>query len=448
MKILDWLRPGIKVKRFIMLAVMGMLLITFALAEILVNFREYEFKYTLFYLFIIIIGAFIIYIAATKLMKSMIVLINKGYLNVHINSRRLENLIYEKRLLVKGPKIVVIGGGTGLSTMLRGLKQYTSNITAIVTVADDGGGSGDLREDLGILPPGDIRNCILALSDTEPLMEELLQYRFPDGRLKNQSFGNLFLAAMDGISTNFEEAVKNMSEVLAVTGKVIPVTLDNMKLKATLKDGTVVRGESNIPVEASKRKSPIDKLEIDPKDAKALDEALEAIMNADAIILGPGSLYTSVLPNLLVEEVKEALNKTPALITYVSNVMTQPGETDGFKVSDHLEVINNHIGTNIIDYVIVNDEEISEDLKKKYLDENSIPVEIDEDKIDELDVEVVKANLLAINKNGFVRHNSDVLASVIIEIIMDKKLFYDKKKIIEYFYLSERLKENKNKKEQ
>ena len=256
------------------------------------------------------------------------------------------------------------------------------------------------------------------------------------------------LAAMDGISTNFEEAVKNMSEVLAVTGKVIPVTLDNMKLKATLKDGTVVRGESNIPVEASKRKSPIDKLEIDPKDAKALDEALEAIMNADAIILGPGSLYTSVLPNLLVEEVKEALNKTPALITYVSNVMTQPGETDGFKVSDHLEVINNHIGTNIIDYVIVNDEEISEDLKKKYLDENSIPVEIDEDKIDELDVEVVKANLLAINKNGFVRHNSDVLASVIIEIIMDKKLFYDKKKIIEYFYLSERLKENKNKKEQ
>lgn len=448
MKILDWLRPGIKVKRFVILALMGILFITFALAEILVKSRQYEFKYILFYLFIMITGAFIIYIAALKLVKSMIMLINKGYLNVHINSRRLGNLIYEKRVLVKGPKIVVIGGGTGLSTMLRGLKQYTSNITAIVTVADDGGGSGDLREDLGILPPGDIRNCILALSDTEPLMEELLQYRFPDGRLKNQSFGNLFLAAMDGISNNFEEAVKNMSEVLAVTGKVMPVTLDNMKLKATLKDGTIVRGESNIPVEAFNKKSPIDKLEIEPKDAKALSEALDAIMNADAIILGPGSLYTSVLPNLLVKEVKEALSKTSALITYVSNIMTQPGETDGFKVSNHLEVINNHIGSNIIDYVIVNNGDIDEKLKEKYLEEHSIPVEIDEDKIDELDVEVIKANLLAINKDGFIRHNSDVLASVIIQIIMDKKLFYDKKKIVEYFYLSERLKENKNKKEQ
>ncbi len=194
-------------------------------------------------------------------------------------------MIYEKRVLVKGPKIVVIGGGTGLSTMLRGLKKYTNNITAIVTVADDGGGSGVLREDLGILPPGDIRNCILALADTEPLMEELLQYRFKDGRLKDQSFGNLFLAAMDGISNNFEEAVQKMSSVLAVTGRVIPVTLDNMILKAKLKNGIIIDGESNIPKGAIENDSAIDEVFIEPKDAKAMKEALIAINEADAVIL-------------------------------------------------------------------------------------------------------------------------------------------------------------------
>lgn len=183
MKIIDWLRPGIKVKRWILLASMGILFIAFALIEF-VRHRLYSIYYISFYVFLIIAGVFIIYISATQGMRSIIALINKGYLNVSLDSKKLETLIYEKRLLVKGPKIVAIGGGTGLSTMLRGLKYYTSNITAIVTVADDGGGSGDLREDLGILPPGDIRNCILALSDTEPLMEELLQYRFKDGRLK------------------------------------------------------------------------------------------------------------------------------------------------------------------------------------------------------------------------------------------------------------------------
>ena len=196
MRIADWLRPGIKVKRWILLGTMGILLIIFGMLEFVRNkfFNPY---YIAFYIFLMACGVFVLYISVTQGIRSIIVLINKGYLNVSIDSKRLENLIYEKRLLVKGPKIVVIGGGTGLSTMLRGLKYYTSNITAIVTVADDGGGSGTLREDLGMLPPGDIRNCILALADTEPLMEELLQYRFKDGLLKGQSFGNLFLAAMD-----------------------------------------------------------------------------------------------------------------------------------------------------------------------------------------------------------------------------------------------------------
>ena len=297
MRFSDWLKPGIKVKRWVVFGIFGILLIAFGFTE-LVTKRLYDFYYKMFYIFLNLSGLFVIYISVTEAMKSIIVLVNKGYIKVSLDSKKIESMIYEKRLLVRGPKIVVIGGGTGLSTMLRGLKYYTSNITAIVTVGDDGGGSGTLREDLGILPPGDIRNCILALADTEPLMEDLLQYRFKDGTLKGQSFGNLFLAAMDGISDNFEDAVQKMSSVLAVTGKVLPVTLDDMQLEAILENGNKVVGESQIPVEALNQKSKIKKLMINPENAEPLKDALDAIKEADAIVIGPGSLYTSIIPNL------------------------------------------------------------------------------------------------------------------------------------------------------
>lgn len=443
MKIVDWFRPGIKVKRWVMLGAMGILFIIFGVLEF-VNRRFYSMYYISFYVFLITSGVFILYVSITQGMRSIIALINKGYLNVSLDSRKLENLIYEKRLLVKGPKIVAIGGGTGLSTMLRGLKYYTSNITAIVTVADDGGGSGDLREDLGMLPPGDIRNCILSLADTEPLMEELLQYRFKDGRLKNQSFGNLFLAAMDGISSNFEEAVHKMSSVLAVTGKVMPVTLDNIILKAKLKNGTIVEGESNIPLEAIKQNSSIEKVFIEPKNARALKEAVEAILEADAIILGPGSLYTSVIPNLLVKDIADAVNKTQAVKLYVSNIMTQRGETDGFGVEDHIRSIFKHVGNNVIDYVVINVGKIDDELEGKYKEEASHLVSVDENELKKLNVSIIEGDFITV-RNGLIRHNSEKLASILIETIMDKKLLFDRKKIIEYFYLSERLKENKNK---
>lgn len=445
MKFLDWLRPGIKVKRWIMLALLGVMLMVFGINDF-VNRYPFSINYKLFWIFLNLVGIFLIYISVTQAMNSIIALINKGYLNVSLNSKKLENLIYEKRLLVKGPKIVAIGGGTGLSTMLRGLKYYTSNITAVVTVGDDGGGSGELREDLGILPPGDIRNCILALADTEPLMEELLQYRFPDGKLKNQSFGNLFLAAMDGISSNFEEAVRKMSSVLAVTGKVMPVTLDNMVLKAKLKNGQIVIGESNIPKEAILNNSPIDKVFIEPENAKALKEAVKAIREADAIILGPGSLYTSVIPNLLVKEIATAVQRTDALKLYVSNIMTQPGETDGYAVEDHIKAIFKHGGNGIIDSVIVNSGRIDEELKSKYMDKVSNLVEINAQKVKSLNVEIIEGDFIKINK-GFVRHDSEKLAAILIETIMEKKLLFDRKKIIEYFYLSERIKDKKNNRE-
>ena len=375
-----------------------------------------------------------------KLMKSIIALVNRGYLKVSLDSRKIESLIYEKRLLVKGPKIVVIGGGTGLSTMLRGLKYYTSNITAIVTVGDDGGGSGDLREDLGMLPPGDIRNCILALADTEPILEDLLQYRFKDGRLKNQSFGNLFLAAMTGISDNFEEAVQKMSSVLAVTGKVIPVTLDNMQLVAKLQNGNIVEGESQIPEEAIKQNSRIEELKINPENATALKEALDALKEADAIVMGPGSLYTSIISNLLVKDIAKGIRKSDAIKIYISNIMTQPGETTGFKVSDHLKVLLKYGGKDIVDYVIANTGEITDELKEKYQQDGAELVKLDREDINSLGVKIVGENLVKI-KNGFVKHDSDKLAEVLADTIMEKKLLYDKKKIIEYMYLSQRIKE-------
>ena len=313
-------------------------------------------------------------------------------------------------------KVVVIGGGTGLSTMLRGLKQYTSHITAIVTVGDDGGGSGKLREDLGMLPPGDIRNCILALADTEPLMEDLLQYRFTEGSLKGQCFGNLFLAAMAGISENFEDAVQKMSSVLAVKGKVLPVTLDDMKLVAELENGEIIEGESKIPSEVIVRKTRIKKLAIKPIDAKPLEEAIKAINNADVIIMGPGSLYTSIIPNLLVKGIPEAICKSPAKKVYISNVMTQPGETDGFKVSNHLKVLMDYGVAGNIDYVIANNGIIPPDIKEKYARENAELVVLDYENISNLNVNVIESDLIKITKR-YVKHKAEKLGELIMKNI-------------------------------
>ncbi|NFR85613.1 YvcK family protein [Clostridium sp. ZS2] len=439
MRIKELIKPGIKVKRWLFFGIFGILLIAFGFTE-LVTHRVYDLYYRIFYVLLNITGIFVIYISVSESMKSIIALVNRGYIKVSFDSKKIESFIEEKRLLIKGPKIVVIGGGTGLSTMLRGLKYYTSNITAIVTVADDGGGSGDLREDLGMLPPGDIRNCILALADTEPIMENLLQYRFKEGKLKNQSFGNLFLAAMDGISDNFEEAVQKMSSVLAVTGKVVPVTLDNMELEATLKNGKVIRGESQIPEEAIKQNSKIRNFRIIPEDAKPLKEAIEAIREADAIVMGPGSLYTSIIPNLLVKDIAKEVRKSDALKFYISNIMTQPGETTKFKVSDHLKVLQKYGGKDIVNYVVANVGEVENELKEKYKLEDAELVKLDSEAVNNLGIKIIGDNLVKVSK-GFIKHDADKLAQVLVDTIMEKKLLYDKKKIIEYMYLSQRIKE-------
>ncbi|MPQ42691.1 gluconeogenesis factor YvcK family protein [Clostridium tarantellae] len=441
MMFLKLLRPGIKVKRYVFSSFIGISILVLVLTNLIIKNNVNTISDRVLIVILVIISMLIIYKSIAQCVKSVVALVNKGYINITFDEN-IEDLIDEDRLLVKGPKIVVIGGGTGLSTMLRGLKYYTSNVTSIVTVGDDGGGSGILREDLGMLPPGDIRNCILALADTEPLMEELLEYRFKDGRLKGQNFGNLFLAAMDGISDNFEDAVRKMSSVLAVKGDVLPVTLEDMVLEAELKNGHRVRGESIIGDEVLEQNSPIKRLRILPEDAKALDAALKAIDDADAIVLGPGSLYTSVLPNLLVKGINKHIKKSNALKMYICNVMTQPGETDGFEASAHLKVLINHCGKDIVDCIIANEQDIPEGLKEKYALEKSELVQLDIEQLNKMGIEVIKGDLTDI-RNSYVRHNSEYLAQLLIETVMEKQLLYDRKKILEYIYLTKRIKDGK-----
>ena len=430
------------VKRYIIASVISNLLLIILITKtVLSRLHENSTDIVLIIVFIVLSSIFI-YKSVEEVIKCIVVLAKRGYIDINIDED-LEELIDDDVILLKGPKIVVIGGGTGLSTMLRGLKNYTSNITAIVTVGDDGGGSGVLREDLGILPPGDIRNCILALARTEPLMEELLQYRFKDGRLKNQNFGNLFLAAMDGISDNFEDAVQKMSSVLAVKGKVLPVTLEDMVLEAELENGNKVRGESIIGEEVIEQDSRIKKLKIFPEDAKALDDAISAIEDADAIVLGPGSLYTSILPNLLVKDITRSIKKSKALKLYICNIMTQPGETQKFSVSDHIKVIFDHCGRDIIDCVIANEESIHPDLRDKYYAEGSDIVNLDIEELEKLGVDVVKDDLTETQKT-YVRHNAQKLAKIIIETVMERKMLYDRNKILEYIYLCKKIKTRDN----
>lgn len=328
-------------------------------------------------------------------------------------------LIKNNGWAIGGPKIVAIGGGTGLSTLLRGLKAYTSNITAIVTVADDGGGSGILRNDLGMLPPGDIRNCILALANTEPIMESLMQYRFKEGSLRGQSFGNLFIAALNDICGSFDNAIREISNVLAVTGRVVPVTLEDITLFAELDDGTIIRGESQIPIRQISSNKKIKRVYLEPAECEAMPEALKAIKEADAVIIGPGSLYTSIIPNFMVKGVAKAVHEAAAMKIYICNMMTQQGETLGYDLSDHINAINEHAGHDIIEYAIVNSGRIPEDSALRYMDEYAKAVEIDWDNIAAKGIKVVGDDFVRIDK-GYVRHDYNALSRCIFTLINQK----------------------------
>ena len=415
-----WLLPGLEVKRWFMLLILGAIFAAIGIC-IIYNLRP------IYYLIkmimniaqmlpsgiigwaLIIIGAILFFIGWLKTNYSILDANNER------NRHAVLEDLYRRRKLNRGPKIVAIGGGTGLSTMLKGIKKITNNITAVVTVGDDGGSSGKLREELGVLPPGDIRSCIAALADDEDLVAKLFQFRFKDcSGLSGHSFGNLFLTAMCAITGDMVRAVKESSKVLSIRGRVLPSTLDDMRLVAEMDDGTIIKGESNIPESGKK----IKRLFSEPDNCKALEDVIFAIHDADLIILGPGSLYTSVIPNLLINSIAKAVNDAKAKKIYVCNIMTQPGETDGFKVSDHLKVLINHAKYDkIVDAVLVNND-LPEELLAPYKDAGSEPVIVDKDEINKMGIEVVQKNLIEDKRyedghSSFVRHSPGRLARII-----------------------------------
>ena len=410
-------------KRWLLLFAVGVLFVSFG-AALALNYEylgraeeeifrfiyltlgSYNYTFTMAVgLLMILIGAIFMMWSTRSIIRSIIAVI------IPDRSERIVDMIYEQRKLSRGPTVTVIGGGHGLSVLLRGIKASTKNISAVVTVADDGGSSGRLREELGIIPPGDLRNCLVALADTEPLMEKLFQYRF-EGKtaLAGHSFGNLFIAAMNEVTGDMETALKESSKVLAVKGRVIPASKESVRLDAVMTDGTVVEGESQIP-EVRKK---IRRVQLFPRKVEAVPAALEAIETSDAIILGPGSLYTSIMPNLLVEGVAQALKKSHAIKIYICNVMTQPGETDNYTAADHAKAILDHAGQGVIDYVLVN----SKPIPQEFLDKTGAQaVEVDEDKINAMGMGLIKADLMSETDAG--RHDPEKLCQAVMKIIDD-----------------------------
>ncbi|WP_397539874.1 uridine diphosphate-N-acetylglucosamine-binding protein YvcK [Rummeliibacillus pycnus] len=311
----------------------------------------------------------------------------------------------------KQTRIVLIGGGTGLSTLLRGLKKFPVDLTAIVTVADDGGSSGRLRDDFAIPPPGDVRNVIAALSEVEPLVEEMFQYRFKGKEeLGGHSLGNLMLTALTEITGDFSHAIREMSRVLNVHGKVLPAANQRITLMAELIDGTIVKGESKIPTFNTR----IKRVYLSPPDVLPLQEAVNAIENADIIIIGPGSLYTSILPNLLVEGIKKAVLKSKGHKIYICNLMTQSGETSNYTAGDHVQALYDHVGKNFIQTILINDEEVPKAIREAYIKESAEPVQFDVERLESMGLEVVKKDIANIH-DGVVRHETNRVAAWLVE---------------------------------
>lgn len=418
-----WLSPGMQLKRWLLVAIVGVFMFLDGFGRVLnshnFNFhvnetidrivvRDARLSPAMLQWIFMIAGVVLVYYGLRQWMRSIVYALSPQ------DGQRLIEVIYERRQLDRGSRIVAIGGGTGLSTLLRGLKEYTSNLTAIVTVTDDGGSSGRLRQELGVLPPGDIRNCLVALADSESMMTDLFQYRFHDGEgLTGHSFGNLFIAAMCGIAGDFDRAIKESSKVLNIKGRVLPSTLANVALEATLTDGTKVQGESAI----SRAKSPISTVTLVPPECGPLAEAIEAIVTADVIVLGPGSLYTSILPNLLVPGIAEAVARANAVKLYVCNIMTQPGETDNMTASDHARTLLASARNRLFDYALINVEQ-PQRLLRVYESEGAHQVTADFDAVAALGVTPVSGKF--VSEAQQVRHDTKKLAHAIAKLIGER----------------------------
>jgi len=427
---ISWFAPGLNIKRWLLLFTVGVIVTSISLAmifshqlhdvieqmagQVTVLFTgHYSGRAVMRYGVLGLIAGVICMIYATRrlvrtVVQTMVPEKNESFLEMLFTERKLAN----------APRITVIGGGTGLSTLLRGMKYITNNCTAVVTVADNGGSSGRLRQELGIIPPGDLRHCMTAMADREPLMERVMEYRFSgNSELGGHSFGNLFLAALAGAEGGMVQGLQSASQILKIRGQVLPSTQESVNIKAVFKDGTEIFGESEIP---AARKA-VDHLEMIPPNAAATESAVDAILNSDVLIFGPGSIYTSVIPNLLVQGIRRAILTSDAVKIYICNVMTQPGESDGYGAYEHVESLVKAMGTQFLDYVIVNDAEIPEEQQRQYRAKQQLPVTPDVERLEQLGIHVVQAKL--ISKENLVRHDPRKLAQVVMDLVYRLRLF-------------------------
>lgn len=420
--LLKWLYPGLGVKRWLLALLVGTALVAFGLAllakdELLLgNNRLVEWVYfntgillarSWFGAVIMLLGLLLLGFALSRLLHTIVDVLRPA------EHGQLADLLVRKRFLAHGEEIVALGGGTGLSTLLRGIKEYTRNISAVVTVADDGGSTGRLRRDFGILAPGDLRSCLAALADAEPQMMSLLQYRFDEQskELEGHALGNLLITALTKVQGNFLTAIQELSKVLAIRGRVLPATLANVALVGEQLNGERIVGESNIP----KSHFPIRRVWLEPESPPAAPEVIEALQNAAVIVVGPGSLFTSLLPNLLVAGVTDAIRASEAVRVYVCNVMTQPGETDGFTAADHIKLIYAHTGPGLFDYVLLNSQEPPPELLSRYDNVAAELVYNDLDELRELGVEPVERPLLQVSE--VIRHDPAALAEALFTLV-------------------------------
>lgn len=438
---LQWFKSSNKMKRWIFLILVGIILSCYGLAEILVM-KEISFQEVGKVVAIFVVGFLAIVIG--------LICLNKRTLEVLIEStdERMENkknvnvksLIFNKTVYDQGPNIVVIGGGTGLNTVLSGLKNYTSNLTAIVTISDYGEGVTESRRELDVLPLGDVKDSIISLAEKDEEVSKLFNYNFTSGRLKGLSFSDIYFSAMKNVNGNFEDSVIRSNEVINMIGKVIPVTLDEMNIVAELANGYIVKEKSRIPEVVSDKVTKINRIYLSPSNCRPAPGVVETIKNADCIIIGPGSLYTNVIPNLLVNGVAKAIKESTAIKVYVSNIMTEPGQTDNYTVSDHLNAIIEHCGSGIVDYCIYDTGEIIPEFIKKYNLEGQDLVEQDIEKVK--GIKFLQRNLSMI-KDEHIRHDPSLVASSIIELICDDLKYQDKQNDPQYLMLNTKLREEK-----
>ena len=435
-----WFTSKAKMKRWMFLILIGVVLVGYGISNVL-YFDTLGFVEILKIVLPFIAGFTAIIVGFVFMQKRTLELLIEES-DTRKETQNINKLIFNKKVYNQGPKIVVIGGESGLNTVLKGLKNYTDNITAVVTVSDYGKTPTDSRKALQVLPLNDIKESLVALSYNEKEMEALLDTEFTSGQLKNLTFGDIYFLAMNNVHKNFTKSIESSKEVLNITGKVLPVTLEEIKICAELDDGTVIENRDKIPEYVSETSAKINRIFIRPTNCSPAPGVIDAIKEADAIVIGPGSLYTNVIPNLLVKGIAKAIRESNAIKIYVSNIMTELGQTDEYTLSDHIRTINEYVGNKIIDYCIYDTGEIIPEFIKKYNLKGSDVVLPDIQKAKDLGVRLVQRNLSKVEGDS-IRHDSDVIASTIIQLICDELKFEDMQNDSQYMFLNSRLKETK-----